>query len=446
MARPTIHPAALVISVTDTQSESLMPPEPQVSAYPQGNAPAVPQVDPQVAPQVAAPGAANLGWAIPLAAIGMVAILLVVVSAILPSTLVASKDRCTKLDAAGACSNDVNEAIEFGIVPATADPVNPRLMITGVPQYSTDGDIHFVTVRSPKLSMLDWWATRSNPAVSFQSYVDKFGDETPAQQRQRGAQAMRTAKETAEYVALKRVGLPAELVPGDVIIDGLVCLQADAAGTTCTRFAPSDLVLNPGDKLLELGGKKLSTIDDLTGALAGYKPGDMVEVIFERDGKQMTDKIELIASPDDASRIIVGFYPSDTSSIKLPDEIGINIDTDTVGGPSAGLAFTMTLIDELTQGNLLGGADVAITGTININGEVGAIGGLSSKASAVMQIGVKYFLVPTSQGPEDIAKARLVVGNQVEIIPVATVDEALAALQRIGGDPLVIPPGGIVIG
>ena len=66
------------------------------------------------------------------------------------------------------------------------------------------------------------------------------------------------------------------------------------------------------------------------------------------------------------------------------------------------------------------------------------IGGLSSKASAVLQSGAKYFLVPTNQGEADIAKARNVVGDAVEIIPVGTLDEALAALQRIGGEP--VPP------
>jgi Lon-like protease len=99
----------------------------------------------------------------------------------------------------------------------------------------------------------------------------------------------------------------------------------------------------------------------------------------------------------------------------------------------------MTLIDELSPGDLMGGGKVAITGTIDINGNVGAIGGLASKASAVQQIGVKYFLVPTDQGERNIAEARAVVGDDVEIIPVATVDEALAALERIGGDAFVAP-------
>ena len=94
------------------------------------------------------------------------------------------------------------------------------------------------------------------------------------------------------------------------------------------------------------------------------------------------------------------------------------------------------MIDQLSEGDLLGGRRIAVTGTINIRAEVGAIGGLSSKASAVRQSGAKYFLVPAAQGEQDIAKARSVVGDTVEIIAVATLDEALAALERIGGEAL----------
>ena len=121
--------------------------------------------------------------------------------------------------------------------------------------------------------------------------------------------------------------------------------------------------------------------------------------------------------------------------MELPFEI--DIDTGRIGGPSAGLAFTLTLIDELSEGDLLGGRDVAVTGEIDIDGAVGAIGGLPQKVSAVKQIGVDHFLVPASQSAESLAQARLVAGDDVEIIEVATLDDALAALQRLGGDAVV---------
>ena len=177
-------------------------------------------------------------------------------------------------------------------------------------------------------------------------------------------------------------------------------------------------MLDPGDKLLKVDGTSLSVVDDLAPILAKHKPGDTVTIEYERDGETSSGEIELIASPDEPERTIIGFLPSDTATVNLPFD-SIDIDTESIGGPSAGLAFTLTLIDELTDGELTGGKRVAVTGTINIDAEVGAIGGLVSKASAVQQSGAKYFIVPTSQGEADIAEARLVAGDAVEIIPVA---------------------------
>jgi Lon-like protease len=378
----------------------------------------------------------HLIWAIPLAVVGFLGVGAVAVAALLPSTLVATKRDCVERDDSNACTKKgPSEDVRYAIVPADAQPVEPRLSIDGPTTYDSHGEVLFVTVRSPELSLLEWWVGRHNPAVDEKSYDDLYATETPQQQTSRGRRDMRTAKETAEYVALNRLGFDAKLTPGDVIIDELVCLKAGDDGK-CAEHAPSDKLLDPGDQLVELDGHPLSVVDDLAPILAEHQPGDEVSVKYQRDGKEASGTIELIAAPDEPTRTIVGFIPGDTAAISLPKDIKINIDTESIGGPSAGLAFTLTLIDELSDGDLLGGQRVAVTGTIGIHGEVGPIGGLSSKASAVLQSGAKYFLVPTAQGEVDIAKARLVVGDDVEIIPVASLDEALAALERIGGQQL----------
>ena len=215
-----------------------------------------------------------------------------------------------------------------------------------------------------------------------------------------------------------------------------MCLEAE--GDECTQFAPAADSLEPGDTITSVDGVAVATVDALVEELADNKPGDVVTLEIEREGQgASTIEVPLIASPDDPERTIIGFVPFDTATVQLPFEI--EIDTDRIGGPSAGLAFTLTLIDELSEGNLLGGLDVAVTGEIDIEGNVGAIGGLPQKVSAVKQVGVDYFLVPASQSPESLEQARLVAGDDVEIIEVATLDDALAALERLGGDP-ILPP------
>jgi PDZ domain-containing protein len=229
------------------------------------------------------------------------------------------------------------------------------------------------------------------------------------------------------------------IVPGDVLISEMVCLVASDDGTECLESSPSDEVLDPGDRLLEVDGAPLNNVDDLSAALADKEPGDTVEIKLERpEVGELTVTVELTSSPDEPDRTIVGFLPFDTQRVKLPFEL--DIDTGRIGGPSAGLAFTLTLIDELTPGELTGGQNIAITGTIELDGSVGAIGGLRQKASAVAQAGVDVFLVPAAQGEEDIAHAREAGGDGLRIIPVATVDEALAVLEELGGTPIDAVP------
>ena len=116
----------------------------------------------------------------------------------------------------------------------------------------------------------------------------------------------------------------------------------------------------------------------------------------------------------------------------------VTINTDRVGGPSAGLAFTLAIIDDLTPGDLSGGKRVAVTGTISEDGSVGEIGGISQKATSAKAAGAEVFIVPAcartdikKECERDLAKAKERAGD-LQVIPVATFDEALKALQDIG--------------
>ena len=82
--------------------------------------------------------------------------------------------------------------------------------------------------------------------------------------------------------------------------------------------------------------------------------------------------------------------------------VKVNVDTTDIGGPSAGLAMTLAIFDDLTPGNLTGGAQVAVTGTIDADGNVGEIGGIEQKAVAARAAGVSLFLVPQCS-PNDSA-------------------------------------------
>ncbi len=390
-------------------------------------------------------------WAVPITVLGLLILVAVALAAVLPASLVADKPVRDPTDP----ELTVTEAAPFARTPRSATPVDDRVsfrQLAGKAEVDQDrrGDIYFVTVAEPKQSLLSWFVAggsscgppggcQSEPEIDFLTHDEKYGTQTPDQRRGIALQMMRTSSQVAQYVALRALGYDdARIEPGAVVVAELVCLEAGPSG--CTRYAPADEVLDPGDTLLTADGVPLGTVDDLIAQLKGKRPGDTLQLEIDRPGQgNRTVDVELIASPDDPERTIVGFIPFDTATVHLPFEI--DIDTGRIGGPSAGLAFTLTLIDELSPGDLTGGLDVAVTGTIELDGRVGAIGGLPQKVSAVRQMGVHHFLVPASQSDTDLARAREIGGDEVEIIPVATLDEALAALRRLGGDP-VVPHGG----
>jgi PDZ domain-containing protein len=110
--------------------------------------------------------------------------------------------------------------------------------------------------------------------------------------------------------------------------------------------------------------------------------------------------------------------------------VDITIDSGNIGGPSAGLAFTLAVLDVLTPGDLTGGRKVAVTGTMALDGTVGPVGGGAQKALTVRNAGYDTFLVP----PDELAEVQELVGEDVEVIAVGSLDEALAALASIGGN------------
>jgi len=380
-----------------------------------------------------------------MAALGVLAVALPAVASVVPARFVVSKQQCVEVADDGSCARYGDRAVEFALIPSSAQPVEPRLRVTGTTTYPSSGQILFVTVSQPPITLLDWFVARDNPAARLWSYTDKYGTRTPEQQVRSGQRQMTGAKDRATYVALKAAGFDVQRTLGPAVVDYVLCLKTNDKGTKCLEEAPAASLLQPDDVITKVNGKDIETVDDIPVALADVTAGSEVEVELRRGDEVVTGKVETVSAEGEAMpRTILGFVPIDTTLVVLPDGLSIEFDTGSIGGPSAGLAFTLTLIDTVTPGQLMGNHRVAVTGEIDIDGNVGAIGGLNSKASAVKQMGVKYFLVPASQpetGNDSIAAARRVVGDDVEIIPVATLAEALAALERLGGDPL--PSSGV---
>jgi len=317
------------------------------------------------------------------------------------------------------------------VAPGSAEEVASRFSfdknaLSQVTRYETSAPILFVTAYGSKLSALDSLVGVLDPDVDVLNREEKFGTISPSEQRRLGFQAMASAKQIAEYVALNRLGYNVSIAYGKLIIERLVCEDAPRPLSAC-------LQLNPGDTITAFDGIEIPTLSDLMPIIADYSPGDVVDVTVtpHKTTESVTKKIELMVSPDDPNRTIIGVWPADTRTVDLPFEV--DIDTDSIGGPSAGLSFTLALLDELTAGELTGGVKVAATGTIDGDESIGAIGALRQKTVAVKASGATVFLVPSAQTPEELSAARRVAGSKLRIVPVANLTEALKVLEELGG-------------
>lgn len=320
------------------------------------------------------------------------------------------------------------------VAPGSAEPVANRLEFTKealahVTRYPSTNSVLFVTAFGGQLSALETFVGSIDSDVDVQSFEERFGKSTPGTQQQLGFQSMTTAKQIAEYVAFTKLGLDASFELGSVIVEEAVCLDVPVTLSACKQ-------LQPGDTLVAFEGKAIPTLAELAPLMEGYKPGDIVTIsVIPHMATEPEDRrVQLIESPDEPGRTIIGFIPADTRTVVLPFEV--SIDTDRIGGPSAGLAFTLALLDEMTPGDLFGGVKVAATGTINEDETVGAIGALPQKAVAVKAAGAKLFIVPKSQSPEELTAARAVLGSAVKLVTVANLEEALALLESLGGSGL----------
>jgi PDZ domain-containing protein len=341
--------------------------------------------------------------------------------------------------------------------PGTVSAVGPRLSFgesgEKFTRYPARNSVNFVTAYGSQLSALESFIGWVDTDVDVQTKEQRFGTSNATEQRTLGYQAMVGAKQIAEYVAFKRLGFDARLDFGLVVVEQTICTAEPTENTaeptvnnaepTVDNAEPTGntacKLLNPGDVIVSVDGTPTPTIEQLIPVMTNRKVGEVLEVVAytldsDPNDTKRTVKIRLIASPDESARAIIGFVPADTRTVKVPFEISIN--TDTIGGPSAGLAFTLALLDELTPGDLMGNVKVASTGTIAEDETVGAIGALRQKVVAAANRGADVFLIPASQTPDEIAEAKRIAGNDLSIVPVANLSEALEALTKYGGGEL----------
>lgn len=202
--------------------------------------------------------------------------------------------------------------------------------------------------------------------------------------------------------------------------------------------APAQGHLRKDDVILAVNGRAVSEASEVAELLQAVEPGDDATLAVRRDGKRTEVVTPTGAAPDDSDRTIVGIQIADEPD--LPFEINIELGNQ-IGGPSAGLMFSLAIVDKLTPGALTGGLHIAGTGEIDIDGKVDPIGGIQQKIAGANEAGADVFLVPAQNCQEAVQADD---ADQINLVRVSTLDEARTAVKALAEDPDAGPEDGVL--
>ena len=317
----------------------------------------------------------------------------------------------------------------YAIAPGGALDVAPLVKVSsGNPSYPPKGEILLCTVSLKRTTVLEAIQGWLDPSIDVVKEKVVVPPSVPKDQLQKfNLGLMDTSKEQALGVAFEQLGYDAITGRGAQIAEV-------KAGT------PAAAALQPGDTITAIDGTATNLHTDAVRILGTHKAGDTVRLTVEpkAGGAAREVAVTLVANPDTPSRPLLGVTLA-TRDPGFHFPYKVDIDSEGIGGPSAGLAFTLEVLDVLTEGELTGGQKVAATGTIELDGSVGEVGGVAQKTVAVRRAGATVFLVPASEA----AEARAHAGKHLRVEPVNDLQDALRILAGLGGNALALGQPGL---
>lgn len=292
----------------------------------------------------------------------------------------------------------------------------PLITVAGASTYPTAGELNFTTVsmyggpgNRPRIwHVLGAWLDPNSEVEPEENFFPS--GVSPEEIREENRIEMTDSQEEAAAVALKALDKP---VTERLVIAGFA--EGSALKDT----------LKTGDTVLRIDGREVATIDDIRARVQSHSPGDPIELGVRRDGKDLTltGATTTSATAETRGEAALGVYLR--RAFESP--VTVTINAGDVGGPSAGMMFSLAVYDVLTPGALTAGKDIAGTGTINAEGMVGAIGGVRQKLVGAVSGGATHFLAPA----DNCAEVTGHVPDGLRVVKVSTFDDALAAVRAI---------------
>jgi PDZ domain-containing protein len=262
--------------------------------------------------------------------------------------------------------------------------------------------------------MMGRWLASDDTVVPLETVIP--ANSNAEEVARQNAAAFASSESNATVAAMNHLGRPLETMVYDV-----------------SEGAPADGTVKINDVITSVDGTDVTVPGDVSDAIGDKSPGDEVTLGIDRGGKTETETVTLGEMPDELAgdeeaeaatggngKAFLGV----TMVAQPADGIRVEYNLKDIGGPSAGLMFSLAVVDKLSPGELSGGEFVAGTGTIASDGTVGPIGGITHKISAAKNAGASVFLVPAG----NCSEASSADSGDMTLLEVDTLDGAVDAL------------------
>ena len=289
------------------------------------------------------------------------------------------------------------------------------VQVDGRRTYRDEGELHLTTVLvsrpQTRINLFEVMTAWIDPDAAVLPYAAVYPDNQTAEESEaESAMQMTSSQDTATALALTELGYEvSEVVEVLQVTEGL----------------PADGLLKVRDILLQVGGTEITTAQDVVTAVDAAAVDEPLEFVILRGGKE---KLVLVTPKMVEGDKRVGIAPG--PGYRFPFDVSVQVDPN-IGGPSAGLVFALSIYDTLTPGSMTGGQVVAGTGTVDEEGNVGAIGGVQQKIAAARDTGAEIFLVP----PGNCKEALLAPRGDMELVRAETMHVAVETIEAWAEDP-----------
>lgn len=285
------------------------------------------------------------------------------------------------------------------------------------------GAFMLTTVRMGRANVIAYLLAHIRPFYELHPVEEiKQEGESDKEYTMRQLELMEQSKEAAIVVAYRHAGKPVSYEPKGVYVMNVL------------PDMPAEGRLQAGDRLAAVDGRPLTTSEQIIDYIRKKKEGDRVRIAFVREGERREAELRLKPFPHHPNQIGLGVTLMTDYDVRTDPPV--DVDSERIGGPSAGLMFSLEIYNQLVDEDMTKGHNIAGTGTIDIHGQVGPIGGVSQKVVAADRAGAEVFFAPNEHGDpssnyREAVQTAKKIGTNMKIVPVDTFEDAIRYLRSM---------------